>query len=51
VCRQNRLNPVGAASPVASVYRSISMFRKYWVASPTNAAHTKTSPTCEAMYG
>jgi hypothetical protein len=42
---------VSAVSPVARVYRSISMLRKYWVASPTKAAQTKTRPTWEAMYG
>ena len=50
-CRQKRLKPVSAVSPVASVYRSISMFRKNCVARPTSAAHTNTRPTCEAMYG
>ena len=50
-CRQYRLNPVSAVSPVASVYRSISMLRKNWVTRPTSAAQTKTSPTWEAMYG
>ncbi len=48
-CRQNLLNPVSAVSPVASVYRSISMFRKNWVTTPTSAAHTNTSPTWDAM--
>ncbi len=48
-CRQNRLNPVSAVSPVASVYRSISMLMKYCVARPTSAAQTNTSPTCDAM--
>jgi hypothetical protein len=48
-CRQNLLNPVSAVSPVASVYRSISMFRKYWVINPTIAAQTNTSPTWDAI--
>src|SRR5215217_6545468 len=50
-CRQNREKPVSAVSPVASVYRSISMLMNHWVAMPIAAAHRNTRPTCEAMYG
>ena len=48
-CFQNRLNPLNAVSPVASVYRSISMFRKNWVTTPRTAPQRKTNPTCDAM--
>ncbi len=49
--RQKREKPVSAVSPVASVYRSISMLRNHCVTMPTAAAQRKTSPTCEAIYG
>jgi hypothetical protein len=48
-CFHSLLKPVIAVSPVASVYRSISMFRKYCVISPSSAAQTKIRPTWEAM--
>ena len=50
-CFQNRLKPVTAVSPVASVYRSTSMFRKNCVTHPTSAPQSRMSPTCDAMYG
>jgi hypothetical protein len=50
-CRQKRLKPVRAVSPVASVYRSISMLMNHCVINPTSAAHRNTSPTWLAMYG
>ena len=46
---QSRVNPVTAVSPVASVYRSISMLRKYWVPTPTSTSQTRASPTWEVM--
>ena len=48
-CFQYRLNPVSAVSPVASVYRSISMFRNHWMPTPTKAPQRNTRPTCEEM--
>jgi hypothetical protein len=50
-CLPYRLKPVNAVSPVASVYRSISMFRNHWIATPTTAPQRKTRPTCDEMYG
>ena len=48
---QSRWNPPIAVSPVASVYRSISMLMKNWTRIPTTAAHRKTRPACDAMNG
>ncbi len=42
---QSRVKPVTAVSPVARVYRSISMFRKYWVNTPSSVSHTSVRPT------
>jgi hypothetical protein len=50
-CFQCRLKPVSAVSPVASVYRSISMLRNHCTTTPTTAPHRNTSPTWEEMYG
>jgi hypothetical protein len=46
---QNRTNPEIAVSPVASVYRSISMLRKYCSVTPMKTAHMNVSPTCVVM--
>jgi hypothetical protein len=48
-CLPYRLKPVRAVSPVASVYRSISMFRNHWMITPTSAPQRKTRPTWEEM--
>ena len=50
-CFPYRLKPVNAVSPVASVYRSISMFRNHWIITPTTAPQRNTSPTWLEMYG
>ncbi len=47
----NRVKPVTAVSPVASVYRSISMFRKYCSVTPITASHRKPRPALVVMYG
>lgn len=46
---QNRVNPVTAVSPVARVYLSISMFRKYCIVKPTTASHSTPMPTWVVM--
>ena len=43
-CFHKRQKPVTAVSPVARVQRSISMFRKYWVVTPTMQAQNTTNP-------
>ena len=43
-CFQSRQNPVTAVSPVARVQRSISMFMKNWVVTPTMHAQNTTNP-------
>src|SRR3954452_11218913 len=50
-CFPYRLKPVNAVSPVASVYRSISMFRNHWTTTPTTAPQRNTRPTWLEMYG
>ena len=48
---QSRENPVIAVSPVASVYRSTSMLRKYCMDMPTTDSQTSAIPTCVATCG
>ncbi|CAB4934463.1 unannotated protein [freshwater metagenome] len=48
-CRHSREKPVSAVSPVARVYRSISMLMNSCRVTPTNAAHRNDSPTSLAM--
>jgi hypothetical protein len=48
-CFHSRVNPVTAVSPVASVYRSISMLRKYCVPTPMMTSQTSVMPTWDAM--
>lgn len=48
---QNLTNPAMAVSPVASVYRSISMLIKYWTVTPRTAVQRNDRPAVDAMNG